>query len=118
MLFALWACAESQTETLPTVFEGTSDDGEVSWVLDFGTEPVVGPAEVLLTQTVDDVPLEVVPGIEPWMPDHGHGVSEPPVIDALGDGTWEATWTWSMAGAWEVRLDADGHEGAIDVVVR
>ncbi|MCA9488668.1 MAG: FixH family protein [Myxococcales bacterium] len=118
MLFALLACAEPQTETIPAVFEGTSEDGVVTWVLDFGTDPIVGDAEVVLTQSIDGLPLEVEPAIEPWMPDHGHGVSEPPVVEDLGGGEYAATWTWSMAGAWEVRLEADGHEGAIDVVVR
>lgn len=119
MLLALLACTDAQTEEGPSVFEGASDDGAVSWVLDFGAAPAVGATEATLTQTdADGAPMEVTPSVEPWMPEHGHGVAAPPVVEELGGGVYVATWTWSMSGAWEVLLDADGHEGAVDVVVR
>lgn len=117
MLWGLLACADD--EVAQTLFEGASDDGAVAWVLDFGAEPAVGSAEVDLEQTdAEGAPLEAVPTIEPWMPEHGHGVSDAVAVEDLGGGLFHATWTWPMAGTWEVRLDVDGHGGAVDVVVR
>ena len=46
--------------------------------------------------------------IEPWMTAHGHGISEPPVVTELGDGLYDATWEFSMPGAWELTFSIDG----------
>jgi nitrogen fixation protein FixH len=52
-------------------------------------------------QPVEGASLEV----KPWMPSHGHGSTETPVVSALGEGRYRATpVTFSMPGQWEVTI--------------
>ena len=57
-------------------------------------------------------------GVEPWMPAHGHGSPETPVVEDLGDGIYEVdNLVYSMPGHWEVRIEIknDGHSDRIVV---
>lgn len=54
--------------------------------------------------------------VEPFMPDMGHGISTGVVITEMemGDpGMYEATFTFSMAGYWELTLDVDGETAIV-----
>jgi hypothetical protein len=43
---------------------------------------------------------------------HGHGSTEEPVIEPLGDGEYEASpITFTMPGPWEVNVDAELPDG-------
>ena len=45
-------------------------------------------------------------GVEPWMPAHGHGSPETPVVEELGGGTYVVTnVVYSMPGHWEIRIE-------------
>jgi hypothetical protein len=69
-------------------------------------------ASVELAIALDGAPeLGAHIDIEPWMPDHGHGVSEPPVTVELGEGRYQASWTYPMSGAWELLYRVDGSAG-------
>lgn len=56
-----------------------------------------------------------------WMPAHGHGATAEPRLSNLGDGAWEVTVEFAMAGLWELQVQADTDdrygEGAVDVEV-
>lgn len=54
--------------------------------------------------------------VTPTMPAMGHGVEQDPVVEALGDGRFTASWTYSMAGYWELELDVTAAQGQ-DVAV-
>ena len=56
---------------------------------------------------------------EPWMPAHGHGSSEEPVVEASEDMAGMYTISnvvFTMPGHWEVRIDV-AHEGVSDRLV-
>jgi len=57
--------------------------------------------------------------VTPFMPDMGHGLDTPPVVteDDMGMGMYTATWTYTMAGLWEVDIEVDGSAGADMVTV-
>lgn len=117
ILLGLAACApEGEVAT----FAGTSDDGRVDYLLTFPEAPVVG--EVSPTVELSTPSGEPYEGgaleVEPFMPEHGHGPSDPPVVEERGAGEWTATWTFPMAGSWDVTLRVGGaHEWVADVVV-
>lgn len=64
---------------------------------------------------------EVVPSaelaIEPWMPDMGHGLSDPVDVVAEGDGWQQAQLTFSMPGYWELALALDGPPGLDELTI-
>jgi len=51
--------------------------------------------------------------VTPFMPDMGHGLDTPPVVteDDMGMGMYTATWTYTMAGLWEVDIEVDSTSG-------
>ena len=55
--------------------------------------------------------------VEPWMPAHGHGVLDDPVVSELGGGAYQADWAWAMPGYWEVTLTIDAKAGVDTAVV-
>ena len=68
--------------------------------------------------TSDDLPLDLLfVQVEPWMPEHGHGVNEPPVVTVASDGTFVAEWSYSMPGLWEVTIEIEGEPGVDAAVV-
>ena len=76
--------------------------------------PVAGPATLTVTVTeaaTDQVVGDASLAVDPWMPEHGHGLSEAPVVDGQA-GVFTASFAYTMPGAWELRFDLDGSPGA------
>lgn len=76
--------------------------------------PVSG--DTTLTVTIHDAATdEALTGLDlavtPWMPDHGHGIDEPPVV-VEDQGVYTVTFAYSMPGTWELTFDVDGSLGA------
>jgi hypothetical protein len=59
--------------------------------------------------------------VVPWMPAHGHGTTAEPTLAKLGDGAWELTVDFAMAGIWEMQVQADAEdrygEGIVELEV-
>ena len=92
----------------------TTRDGLYVLHLDAVPQPYVAGSESALTLlvTADDVPVEDVQvDVEPWMPDHGHGISPGPVVGPAVEGELLATWVFSMPGDWHLTLTVDGSDG-------
>ena len=68
--------------------------------------------DILSNDTGDYAPEASITALTPWMPDHNHGISDEPVIINHGDGTAEASWTYSMSGYWELTITVDDSEEA------
>jgi len=50
--------------------------------------------------------------VTPFIPDVGHGIDDAPVVtDGMMTGMFTATWTFSMAGLWELEIMVDGDDG-------
>jgi hypothetical protein len=89
---------------------GLSVTGELRFAL--ATEPApprMGQNDITLTVT--DAHGAPQTGcaltVTPWMPAHGHGSTQQPVVSALGEGRYLATpVTFQMAGQWELRVQA------------
>ncbi len=81
--------------------------------------PTVG--EALLGIGVTDAEGTALEGVlldvQPWMPEHGHGVTGEPEITELGAGEYEARWIYSMPGYWELTIQVDGPDGPDGVLV-
>lgn len=61
--------------------------------------------------TISDANGPVTPTaltVDAWMPAHGHGTHIPTTVESTGAGTYEAVVTFSMPGAWDVRVNTDG----------
>ena len=56
-------------------------------------------------------------GVTPWMTEHGHGLSEDPVVTELGQGAYEASFTYTMSGTWDLTVSIDAEAGADEVTV-
>jgi hypothetical protein len=55
--------------------------------------------------------------VEPWMPAHGHGSPEEPVVEEASDGVYTVSnLVYSMPGHWEVRIDIT-HDDTSDRLV-
>lgn len=95
-----------------------TDRGHFTVDLELGPDPPVAGATALRVWTEDASGVGVSPSLTltPWMPAHGHGVSEAPVFEPMGDGGAVARFAWSMPGAWELRLGVS-HGGLDDAVV-
>ncbi len=118
LLAALLAgCAGAPAD--PVVLDATTSAGLYDLTLAFEGEVVVGPAEAeLAVEDPTDGPVEgAVVRIEPYMPLHGHGVSEEPAVEELGEGRYAAGWVFPMAGTWEVTVTVEGEAGADEAVI-
>jgi hypothetical protein len=116
---ALSACVEEEPGASPE-YAGASDDGAVAYVLDFGAAPAVGPVAPTVSLSGEDGGplLGAALAVEAYMPEHGHGPADPPVVSERGDGVYDASWTFPMAGTWDVTLTVDGtHAWVAHVVV-
>jgi hypothetical protein len=56
-------------------------------------------------------PLSAELAIDAFMPAHVHGMGPDPIIAEVETGVYDVSWTWPMAGAWQVMLTVDGVEG-------
>jgi hypothetical protein len=89
------------------------------WVSATPDPPVAG--DTTLTVEIHDAATdELLTGstltVTPWMPDHGHGISEAPAVveDA---GVYTVTFAYSMPGTWELTFDVDGSLGVDSAVL-
>lgn len=49
--------------------------------------------------------------LDAYMPAHVHGMGPNPIITELETGLYDVSWTWPMAGAWQVMLTVDSVDG-------
>lgn len=71
--------------------------------------PVLGRNAVFVDVTsADGTPLDgLAVEVTPWMPAHGHGSTEQPIVEALGGGRYRAfPVTFFMVGDWQVTARA------------
>jgi len=114
------ACADVEDSRLERVDEAVTSAGLYKLSLSPDPDPpTAGPAGLWIVVTdADEQPIEGADiTLDPWMPEHGHGASQAPVVSDLGGGDYFAEWTYSMPGYWEITLDVTGPEGADDVVL-
>lgn len=65
--------------------------------------PVAGPTTLHLTVAAAGAPvLGAVVTVVPFMPSMGHGISGEATITELGEGGYDAAWSYPMDGAWEL----------------
>ena len=117
-LLTLLAC-DTEPAIAPLHPDSLDTDGG-GWTLVLSMDPdpqVVGETVLsigLLSGETGDYDTDaVITAVTPWMPDHGHGISEAPEITDSGNGTFTAAWAWSMTGYWEVTITVDDREEAI-----
>lgn len=55
------------------------------------------------------VPAEL--DLDAYMPAHVHGMGPNPIVTELETGLYDVSWTWPMAGAWQVMLTVDSVDG-------
>jgi hypothetical protein len=110
----LVACAvQPAANELSLTTESGSFDVTVGFTPD---PPAVG--EVMMTMTIVDAegaPVEATVAVDPWMPEHEHGVADPPVVTSTEPGVYTATWVCPMAGEWQLTIDVDDDPAVADV---
>lgn len=91
-----------------------TDQGLYELLVSYTPDPPVAGDTTLTVEIHDAASDELLTGatltVTPWMPDHGHGVSEAPVVveDA---GVYTVTFAYSMPGTWELTFEVDGSLG-------
>ena len=123
-LLGLMACGSDEDET--TAYTG---DGEVVtqnnlYHLKLVSAPYPHQAgQVQLSIQLSDNQNNQTPvtgatlQVTPLMPDMGHGINEDVQATESGNGDYLATWSYSMAGQWELTLDVDASMGTDKVIV-
>ena len=117
----LWGCgSQSENKSGSPVQESHTDGGLYHvYVENDPHPPVTGATHLALDISTPDESLGVEGAsltITPWMPDHGHGISEAPVITEQGEGSYGASFAFSMPGDWDVSIVIDGESGTDEVV--
>ena len=112
--FSLLACSKDDADDSGGSGALVTDQGLYELVVSYTPDPPVA-GDTTLTVEIHDADLgDLLTGstltVTPWMPDHGHGISEPPVVveDA---GIYTVTFAYSMPGTWELTFDVDGSLG-------
>ena len=81
--------------------------------------PVTGDA-TLTVEIQDGATGDPISGatltVVPWMPDHGHGLAEPPLV-VEDQGVYTVTFAYTMPGTWELTFQVDGALGADSAVL-
>lgn len=117
MLFAaLFACAPAEVPLKPDMF--STDSYTVH--LTPSADPFLMGEEITLGMHVmqDDIGVAGLDvDVEPFMPDMGHGISTDVLITEMEMGMYEAAFTFSMAGHWELTLDVDGETAVVGYAV-
>jgi len=117
VLFILYGCSEG-LDHLARVDDLDTRDGLYHLALAPAPDPpVAGDAALTVTVTGAGEPVEAALSVATWMPEHSHGASDPPRVEALGGGEYEARWVYAMPGYWELTIEVDGPEGFDDAVV-
>lgn len=78
----------------------------------------VGDQSIVLLLLQDGGPLhgaDVI--VSTWMPAHGHGGSPATAASELGEGRYMAEVTFTMAGRWDIRIEADGTHATVEVEI-
>lgn len=111
LLLALFACGPTEPQVWLDPTTLTTDAGLFTLSVEGSPLPPASGEAFTLGIAVEGATNASIE-VEPWMPEHGHGVHEAPVISA-GEtaGDFSAEWTFSMAGYWEVRVDVTADEG-------
>lgn len=120
LIAALPACAGSADDTAAPwgPVEVETEAGTFAMTLTLAPDPPVAGETTLGIALSDDggAVEDATLTVTPWMPMHGHGVSEDPVVRGAGGGDYTADFAWSMPGEWEVTIDVDA-AGVEDSVV-
>lgn len=78
--------------------------------------PIVGDNTLLVEFTDPSMVSDVTVGA--WMPAHGHGTPEDPVVTETVDGDYEVSkLNYIMPGGWELTVDVDGSAGPDQFVI-
>ncbi|MFZ5479579.1 MAG: FixH family protein [Myxococcota bacterium] len=122
MLLILVACygpVPEEEDTSPPEGAVPTDAGLYDLVVAVAPDPpVVGDASMEVLVTAEGSPIAGADvAIVPFMPSMGHGLSEEPVVDEVGDGTYEADWVYPMAGEWEVTVTVGADPGTDTLTV-
>lgn len=119
-LAVLAGCAPGAAPVSPDAIE--TDDGLYLIDLAATPDPVVAGEESELMMHVMNLGDEehvqgAVVGVDPFMPEHGHGIEDDVEVTEPQMGMYVAAWTYTMSGYWEVTIDVDADAGADSVVV-
>jgi len=122
LLIAIPACGPVEPkDEVPVAPEAIDTrDGTFHLLLEAVPQPYVAGRDSALMVTVEsegEVDTTATMTVQPWMPDHDHGISPGPTVTATEDGRLQADWMFSMPGRWELTLDIDGEAGSDSVVV-
>lgn len=119
MLLILLACTAGPRERHDTALSTMATDSEAGlyyvtvWL---DPNPAVGAQTLIIEPThAGEAVLGATVTAVPWMPAHDHGVSDASAV-VEEEGSYTVSWTWPMAGLWEVTIDIDGEPGADSVV--
>lgn len=118
VLALLAACGGETSDTGDQAF--LTDQGLYELMVDMDPHPPTVGDSTLTVMVHDAATGEPVAdatlAVTPWMPEHGHGVSEDPVVSGEG-GTFTVTFAYSMPGTWELTFDVDSSLGADSAVL-
>lgn len=114
----LMGCATGEVPLAPE--QVVTDGGAYAVALEPGPTPWATGTEVALHLEVahDGAPVtDSAVALTPWMPDMGHGLTDPVEVVADGTGGHDARWVFTMPGYWELTLEVDGAHGPDTAVV-
>lgn len=122
LVHAIQACTPVPPEAKVLVAPNSVDtlDGSFHLLLEAVPQPyVAGRNSVLMVMVESEGEVDSTASmtVQPWMPDHDHGISPGPTVTVAEDGRLQADWMFSMPGRWELTLDIDGAAGSDTVVV-
>lgn len=117
LLLTLFACGAPAPDVWLNPNDVTTDAG--LFALQLAGDPLPAIAgEVFTLEIGVDGATNAAFALEPWMPEHGHGIPDAPVVTAGDDANaFVATWIYSMPGYWEVQLDVTADEGGDGVTL-
>lgn len=91
-----------------------TEDGHYALQVEHQPDPPATGDATLLVQILDAADGALLTGstltVTPWMPDHGHGVMEDPVV-VEDEGLYTVEFAYSMPGTWELTFEVDGALG-------
>ncbi|MCK6502651.1 FixH family protein [Myxococcota bacterium] len=114
------ACTKDDADDTGASGGLVTDQGLYALLVSYTPDPPVAGDTTLTVEIHDAATDELLTGstltVTPWMPDHGHGISDPP--DVVEDaGVYTVTFAYSMPGTWELTFDVDGSLGVDSAVL-
>lgn len=112
---SLLACTKDDGDDTGGPASLVTDQGLYELLVSYTPDPPVAGDTTLTVEIHDAASGDLLIGstltVTPWMPDHGHGISEAPAVveDA---GVYTVTFAYSMPGTWELTFEVDGSLGA------